>query len=576
MARTRRRVLPGPPNHPLITIQGSRGGGKSAAKESIEQHYYQKKKYLTLSLWASMDLENAHWPIPDVYYVKLNQIPGFEEFKLAKFCRQKYGLAWFKLRRTKVNGKKVWVRNYRLEKDGNVLKVASLDGVELITLTTSADGRKVTVDIERLETASSSSPSAAAATAGRQQQLLTHRSKVELTPEMREFDIVPDMYGNPRVRFPNPDRRDNNWRTVGYPTLIILPDTTTIEQLRPLCVCGQLLADHDQPGYPCEIKLPLIRTISDNTDFKDIVELALRENRVVVFNRGFYDIEEQIRAYRVVYSYIQQIPFLVTRKLIPPNVSICLGLQELGTLVPKRLKALPGTGITEIKRAMIYFLNEARHFRTTIVVDYQAGDEILNEVVSKKDLAIVKKSTKDIIPASLQWFYDEIVRRHQEAEENDEDQQWPLVEDLKPWQCYVVYPDGQPRYELRETNLPQFKHKGSSDDWEYLADCRIHFDLEAINRRKKGGKSARPMSQEEILRERAFERIKELKNEHPDWDWAKLGKEAALFNTKTGKLMDGEGTRNAYKRWLERKAQEAIEGDGRDPAIKPQNDEDLR
>jgi hypothetical protein len=567
----KRRALPGPPSYPLICIYGIRKAGKSGTDENIQEYYYVEMDYLTMDLWASQDLENAYWCIPDLYFISLDHVPGYHEFRLAKFCRQKYGLEWFKLVRDKKK-KKLFVRNYRIAKseDGKTITVTSLKGEQSVQLVIAQDGKSVTVTIPG----------------------------VELAENMRTFEIEQDIYGHPRVKFPNPDRKDNkNWRTVGYPVLIILPDTTSIEQHNPLCVCGRPLKDHkereEDPNYPCFKREPLIKTVLDTTPLAEIVAIAMKEKRVVVFNRGFYDIEEQTRAYRVIYTYILQIPQLVNRKIIPPKKSIILSFRELGSLVPKKMKTIPGTGVTDVKRVMIYFLNEARHFRTTIVTDFQAGDEILGEVVSKKDLGIMKKSTKDIIPQNLQWFYDLITKLNKEGDDElDEIRRYPLIEDLKPNECYMIYPDGYPRFEFRSTRLPQFKHKESMDDWEYLANCKIHFDFESIGRRKKGGK-AKPMSEEDKMRDRAYQVIHELKNKNPDWDWEKLAKEAGLVNSRTGKIMDADGARMGYGRWKKKKSDEAVGGgdddaDGQDgnnnsgngvndgSGDEPQSNEDLR
>lgn len=483
-----RKVFLLKPEYPSYGICGSRGSGKSVLLEFVLS-WYRKHGYLTLDWFGSLDHENAYWCIPDIVPIfDWARIPGEDEGKLVRYLMQCFD-----------HGQKF--EDYTVTReDDRSIAVDSKVMLFRIKLNKSMTKGKIVVDPDSI----------------------FPRSRWLITRRDGEGRLI--IYGR------DPKRKEKNIRVVGYPVLIILSKTTMIKQNDPLCVCGIQMKEHGE-GYDCGRKDLLIKTIDDHTPLKEIIELTARENRVCIFNRGFY--QDQRDAYRTLARFLKELPFLILRGSLPEK-SIVLGMREAGQIAPSGLKGMKGDYETEVKRQLQTYIREARHLRTVLVLDFQRASDIAKSISSQRDFLFIKRSTRDLIPDDYQWLFENIEGRRWRAgyEFNFEiDEDLPSITRLKHWESYVLFPDRH--YEKRTHIMADFHHKIPSDSWPRDANCQIFYldkkEVEKVPAEKK----IKELREKQAKRAQLEETLKEADRLHEDGvSWQELAKKYGWLDKK--------------------------------------------
>ncbi|MGH9879686.1 MAG: hypothetical protein ACRD5H_18820, partial [Nitrososphaerales archaeon] len=232
-------------------------------------------------------------------------------------------------------------------------------------------------------------------------------------------------------------------------------------------------SDHGS-NYSCKKRDSLIKTITDDTPLKEIIELTAREDRICVFNRGFYG--DQRDAYRVLAKMLKELPFLILKGSIPKERSICLGMREAGQIAPSGLKGMKGDYETSVKREIQTYIREARHLRSVLVLDFQRSSDIARSIASQRDILFFKRSTLDLLPDEYVPIYHRIEESRARAAyglDFSAEENYPSISRLKHWQTYVLFPDRH--LELRNHLLPDFHHKRPHDSWADDASCEIEY-----------------------------------------------------------------------------------------------------
>jgi hypothetical protein len=348
----------------------------------------------------------------------------------------------------------------------------------------------------------------------------------------------------------SPSRKDA--RVVGYPVLIILPRSTIIKQNNVLCSCGVALEDHqaaEAEGLECQFgKQPLIKTVTDDTPTKEIVELAFREKRICIFNRGFYG--DQRDAYRILAKMLKELPFLILRGSFANNNCFCIGFREAGQIAPSGLKGMRGDYETNVKRELQTYIREARHLRTVLVLDFQRSSDIAKSIASQRDFLFIKRSTRDLIPDEYMWLFESIARAKEQAEDDlewDKAESLPTIPTLKPWEAYILFPDGH--YEKRYHSLPTFHHKRPDDTWAADANCEIiYLDKKDLDKQGVQRKIAALKNREEE-RLRQEDLLKEADSLHNEGStWSELAKKYGWLDKDSG-MPSGDRLKMAVRRW---------------------------
>jgi hypothetical protein len=463
--------LPLAPTFPAIWLPGIRGGGKTTTKETFEEYYYEKN-YLIMSLWATPDHENAYWCIPDLYKVfSWRRVPGKQEEKLRHYLKLRF-LAGAK-----------WIDSATLEKreGGDVIVFRSLDGSNVLMIVLTMRGYRADLVLN-------------------DKKIWWFVVKHETQPDKEVVKVVYDA---------NPFRPDSyRVRRIGYPVLIIKPNSTIFEPkpgYDPLCVCGIPLKVHGDPAVPCQAPDPLIKHVSDDESLQKIIELAITEKRVIVFNRGFYF--DHRYAYLKLADMLFELPYLVVQDKIP-NVPIVLGFSELSNLVPQGMMPDEGKWQTATKRAILRLIKDARHYSMVMIGDFQRNQDIQKPVAAQRDIIVFKRTTPDLMPEDYVQLFFEIEQKRRNAYYSIDQQtlkSTPSMSHLKDWQAYMLLPNNH--YKLISTFLPGFHHKQTGEKWGPMAGIKIKYlPMETSKTKAK----AKKLMDKAVADEKFLEHMREI------------------------------------------------------------------
>ena len=470
MSEQKRKIFLLSPEFPSYGISGSRGSGKSVLLEFIEEWFF-KHNYITLDWFGSIDHENAYWCIADTFQIgQWDKLDTDDASKLIEYLKKwSAGIAEetnFQVARENERTIRCWSDNLNF---------------------------KIKLD-ETL-----------------------HHGYLYFEPDSimdRKYSVIAfkNEKGERVLYGRNPARPDKEKiRLVGYPVLIILPKTTVLKQKNELCVCGIPLFEHDSE-LPCKKPVPLIKTVTDDMPLREIIELAAKEKRVCVFNRGFYG--DQRDAYRQLAKMLKELPFLILRGSLPKHQCFCLGFREAGQIAPSGLKGMRGDYETNVKRELQTYIREARHLRTVLVLDFQRSSDIAKSIASQRDFLLIKRSTKDLLPDDLLPLWDNIEARRWQAIENLEHldgglDSYPSISRLKHTEVYALFPDRT--YEKRTHGLYSCKHKRPSDSWASDANVEIQYLDKKELEKSVEEKTIKQLTQKREKKEQRIEALKAAK-----------------------------------------------------------------
>ncbi len=345
----------------------------------------------------------------------------------------------------------------------------------------------------------------------------------------------------------DPDRKnDQHARAVGYPILIIHPKTTSIIPRNPLCRCGLPIASHTTETK-CQRPSPLIRTITDDTPLKQIIEKAYRGRRILVFNKSFYENERD--AYKVMARFLRELPPLIVQNVIPSQISMVLFFRELGNIAPSGLHNVAGGFETATKRSIQGLIREARHLRIVMIGDFQRQSDVAKSIASQRDFIFVKRTTRDLIPDDYQWIYDAILNRKAHAKfqlDYDTLYNTPSLSELRPWQSWCVFPDNF--IKLIQLRQAGFKHKKPTDTWTELANCELRYlDESDINETTTAARARATLQKEAEARAKVdkLKQVQVYRREGRPWQW--IAERLRWFG-KDGRTPSAEACQKAYNR----------------------------
>lgn len=507
------------PEYPSYGICGSRGAGKSVLLE-FTMDWYRKHGYVCLDWFGSIDHENAYWCIPDTVPIgRFHKLESEDSSKLIEYLKTRFNLGKDE---TGFQVQRIDERTVVCTSENFTFKIRLSQTLHHGVLTINPDSMLP-----------------------RKSRLIAYRNA--------DGELI--VYGR------NPARNmENNVKVRGHPVLIILPKTTVIKQRNPLCVCGIPIAEHadeDIPdnnpqSYRCNKRNELIKTVTDDTPLKDIIELAVREKRVCIFNRGFYS--DQRDAYRTLAKMLKELPFLILRGSIPKETSFCIGFREAGQIAPSGLKGMKGDYETNVKRELQTYIREARHLRTVLVLDFQRQGDIAKSIASQRDFLLVKRSTKDLMPDDYLWLFDAIDAKKERAYDTldfDQYDKWPAISQLKPYESYVLFPDRH--FEHRIHGMPSFRHKKPNDSWAIDANCEItYLDKKEVEKGPTAEK-IKKLQAKQSEKERIEFILKDVQRLREDegLSWNELAKRFGFLDKKTG-APSGDQLKMRVRRWLEK------------------------
>ncbi len=230
-------------------------------------------------------------------------------------------------------------------------------------------------------------------------------------------------------------------------------------------------------------------------ELTDIVLMGQKERRIVVFNPVFYkDVAHKLVTLEKVLREIPQVVQTNFKAMTPRTVAKLRGVEEpipFGqwtpqeenrhrvTILMREFGSLVSSQLTEernqviVKKAVFALVKILRHFHISLVGDFQRANDIYSGVREQRDYFVWKCSNIDIVSDDYKWLRDDIKAKRDVILEKGLPAQayglYPNMEDLKPNQMYVLYPQKNERgnrYKLFTVRMPTFHHHQADDDFE--------------------------------------------------------------------------------------------------------------
>lgn len=231
------------------------------------------------------------------------------------------------------------------------------------------------------------------------------------------------------------------------------------------------------------------------TELTEIMLMGQKERRIIVFNPVFYkDVAHKLV---VLEKVLREIPLIIQsnfKALTPRSVAELRGvdtpvpfgewtpqeenrhrvtvlMREFGSLVSSQLTEERNQVI--VKKAVFALVKVLRHFHISLVGDFQRASDIYSGVKEQRDYFVWRCTNIDMMSDDYDWLRKDIkMRRDAILEKGLPAQAWgmfPNIEDLKPNQMYVLYPQKNERgnrYKLFNVGMPSFHHHQADDDFE--------------------------------------------------------------------------------------------------------------
>ncbi len=332
---------------------------------------------------------------------------------------------------------------------------------------------------------------------------------------------------------PNTDKGSD----VAFPILLIIPRTT------------EIISNHRKITTIYGEQVEAVKTIYDDVPLKEIIKTAYEEKRICVFSIYLYKPEQ--KGQRKVSEFIKELP-TVMRDEVPSYINVALGLRELADLSSNRMKTYAGDSEKESKRALNHFSRQARHARTTMILDMQNPDDVYGALVAQEDFILVKRLNKHHIPEKLGWLKKAIDEKiHYAARHYMIDSvQYISLDRISNNSFYAIWPDGH--FSVHHNKEPTFRHHRTDDDaFELAGIARPKFLSKQDLEKRTEGKITEIQQKQNKKSERlkkiqeAYELYKRKKKENPDYGWFDCAKDVGFLGVD-GKPSE-DGIRKAVK-----------------------------
>lgn len=231
------------------------------------------------------------------------------------------------------------------------------------------------------------------------------------------------------------------------------------------------------------------------TELTNIMLMGQKERRIIVFNPIFY--KDTPHKLVTLEKVLREVPAIVQtnfKAMTPRDVANFRGVEEpipfskytpqeenrhRVTILMREFGSLVSSQLTEernqviVKKAVFALVKVLRHFHISLVGDFQRANDIYSGVREQRDYFVWKCSNIDIVSDDYEWLRKDIKEKRDEIIKKGLPAQayalYPNLEDLKPNQMYVLYPQKNERgnrYKLFEVRMPTFHHHQADDDFE--------------------------------------------------------------------------------------------------------------
>ena len=235
--------------------------------------------------------------------------------------------------------------------------------------------------------------------------------------------------------------------------------------------------------------------------FRDTVLHCRDHRRVLVFNpKMFPDEQDTFRTLEIIIRKLGDIAYYDFNRVEPEDVGktsreqmtnfekchdkMIVLIREFGELAPSRTMKgdLSGESL-RAKKALLWFTRKSRHYQISLCCDYQNMMDVESTIRSQCDTWVIKKITKRLAGEEWAWLFNEINNQRERIIKDrgggrrgwDKANKWfPLIENLKSNQAYVVYPNDHIR--LWNIDTPPFHHKKPSEKWEKITGISFRWD----------------------------------------------------------------------------------------------------
>ena len=316
-----------------------------------------------------------------------------------------------------------------------------------------------------------------------------------------------------------------------YPIILVVPEYTEFDQ-NPIDKFNEKFISRDKwiakGGEPSEYRikirkpdghiatelrldpdyiewLKVTKLILPNKGFKnrdkfckqltEIIITAQKERRIVVLNPIFF----KKANHKMIYleQIIRELPEIVRANFQPPTGETIAKLRGVEgsvpysewtqqernrhrvTLIFREFGSLVASSLTEekeqilVKKAIFWLVKVIRHYRMTLVADFQRFGDVYAGVKEQRDVIIFKRCNRDIFPDQYNWLEKENQLKFDGIKEKlgwvYAKSRCPSIEDLRNDQMIVVYTSKTStgkRYKLFKARTPFFHHHQEDDEWE--------------------------------------------------------------------------------------------------------------
>jgi hypothetical protein len=327
-------------------------------------------------------------------------------------------------------------------------------------------------------------------------------------------------------------------------------------------------------------------------EFYDIVEQARKERRIVCFNPMLFP--NEFHRYKTLEIIIRSLEQLSYRRFKPPTPEVigklrgydfpvppegipkkrikkwtkrehnydkvCVLMREFGEVTANILKGENQSTLT--KKALLQYIRQTRHYRISLVGDYQRPDDVFPSIREQADYFIIKKAPEKLLGDGWSWLFKDIAEKQKAVFEKYGktpatmryvNKKMPQINNLKQNQCYVVYTDNS--YRLYTTSTPAFHHKQELEHFEN--DTGIKWIEGEFNARmaKNANKSENKVAEDaekDLWETKVFGIItSQIGDARPKWD-SILSHLAQLKEQKVIDFPDSWTSKDAVRKWFGR------------------------